>query len=103
MKLKDWDRHDQQDHSGFWVHPDECVFCGVCHPEAPGIFAWRNAHGSDMISTIVRQPDTQEEISGTINAMTVCCCECIYYGGKDAKILAELGSVDVHEECIIHA
>lgn len=98
----DWDPHDRQDHAGFWVHPDECVYCGVCHPEAPGIFVWRNAHDRDKVSELARQPESQDEVYGVINAMDVCCCECIFYGGRDPKIISRLQGMDLRKDCIIH-
>jgi len=103
IKQTDWDPYDEQDHAGFWVHPDECLDCGCCIAEIPEVFAWRKAFAKDRPATAVRQPVTQEEVHMTIRAMSNCMAESIYYAGKNESILQQIRKFnDVCPVCVVH-
>ena len=96
----DWDERDEQDHSGFFVHPDECLYCGQCQRLAPAHFTFseeseesytvgqnktRNFY-KHAFSMVIRQPENNEELDVVIDAVDNCMCDCIYYGGDDPKV-----------------
>ena len=67
-----------------------CLSCGVPEAEAPTLLAPLTSENSDTY--FVRQPVTELEIEQACNAVEVCCVDALRYGGKDAKIIARLGS-----------
>jgi hypothetical protein len=81
---------DRQDRDGFYIPPEECLFCGCCHREAPNNIVWADLGFKTDTSYILRQPESQEEIKGLVSAASVCMCDCIYYGGDGPDILAQI-------------
>ena len=98
-----WMNNDPQDHSGFFVHPDECVTCGCCQDLSPVIFDWWGREIDPPSSHVLRQPDTDEELDSVVTAQRVCMVDCIYYGGKDKEVIALMRKRGVSEDCIIHS
>ena len=101
---EDWDARDEQDHAGFFIAPDECVDCGCCEVEAPANFAALRSPGGELLGgfTVVRQPKSETELRAVVRATQFCTVDCIYYGGRDPRIIETMRAAGTSPECIVH-
>ena len=75
----------------FYIEKDECLICGVCHHEAPGLIGWStNANNSE----ITRQPATPAELGQIFDAIICCCADCFYYTGSNPEIVRQLDGLN---------
>jgi ferredoxin len=73
------DRHPKNAPGRFYSDA-QCLDCDACHQTAPGIFVRDDASGSTFV---IRQPETEEEIRQSIQAMEECGVDAI---GDDGDV-----------------
>jgi len=87
-------RHELNVEGDFYVEKDSCILCGAPEVEAMGLMAH-----SDGGCYFIRQPETEEEIEQSINAIAVSCVSAVRYGGTDQIIIKKLYSLNLESEC----
>ncbi|MEM7744718.1 MAG: ferredoxin [Pseudomonadota bacterium] len=86
----DRDVQEPQDHSGFFVAPDECLAHGCCHYELPDVFEWRKPANGAGPMVVARQPKTEQELRLVALAMFCCPVNAIYYGGNNRRVISAI-------------
>lgn len=77
---------DGQPSDGFFIPRDFCNDCGICQVTAKGIIA----EGPNGVSAFQRHPQGKAELWSVYRAARECHVECIYYGGSDPEIRANM-------------
>lgn len=72
----------------FYVERDSCMSCMAPEGEAPDLMGYSESdcHGCYFH----KQPSTPEELERASDAIRVCCCAGVRYGGDDPKLLQRL-------------
>ncbi len=67
------------------VNKDACIWCGVCVAICRDVFdiddEWK--------STVIKQPETEQEINWTNEAIDACCVDAIYFEEIEEEVVAE--------------
>jgi hypothetical protein len=81
---------------------DQCIICALPLETAPAIFKWHftKACGDCPRSCCVaKQPETEEELNATVEAMLHSCVSAIRYRGTDREILDRLVKLGARKLC----
>jgi hypothetical protein len=79
----------------FYVEDNNCIACEAPVLEAPDLMDFQGEPDYSHQCRFRRQPETQEELQRAINAVQVCCCGAVRYGGNDKTILDRINDPSV--------
>ncbi|MBO9465980.1 ferredoxin [Tropicibacter sp. R15_0] len=78
----------------FRISPDECVTCGCCIELAPLNIDWV-ANEENPSAVILKQPETEAEVTDVARAADNCMVDCIKFVGQDPRVDAALEQAEL--------